>query len=263
VRAVAEAKKPLFCEKPLASTLEDTKKLVQTIKKAGIKCQIGFHRRFDPEFAEGERLIREGNIGKPVFVGGYSRDPFPPPPTSCDPSKGGGLFFDLMLHDFDLARFLVNDDVDRVFADESNLVVDGKGIHRFSDNATAHLRFKNGALAHFHASWHAWYGYDIRTEVHGSEGTILMGGFNSHEITMCLKDKGITKPKTFQTVGKIPHFMYRFKEAYIQEMIGFVECVLDDKPPIVNEDDALAAFQIAIAADRSASERKPVSVDEI
>jgi scyllo-inositol 2-dehydrogenase (NAD+) len=263
VAAVAQAGKPLFCEKPLASTLEDTKRLVTVIKQSGIQCQIGFQRRFDPDFGEGEKLIRAGAIGRPVFVGGYSRDPFPPPPTSCDPSKGGGLFFDMMLHDFDMARFLMKDDVDCVYADESNLVVDGKGIHRFSDNATAHLRFKKGGLANFHGSWHAWYGYDIRTEVHGSEGSILMGGFNSHEITLCLKEKGITKPMTFQTVGKIPHFMYRFKEAYIREMIAFVDCVLDDKAPMVNEDDALAAFRIAIAADQSASGKKPVSLDEI
>ena len=263
VTAVAQANKPLFCEKPLASTLEDTKRLAAVIKEAGIPCQMGFHRRFDPDFAEGEKMIREGIIGKPVFVSGYSRDPFPPPPTSCDPSKGGGLFFDMMLHDFDMARFLMKDEVSSVYADESNLVVDGKGIHRFSDNATAHLRFNNGGLANFHGSWHAWYGYDIRTEVHGSEGGILMGGINSHELTLMLKEKGITKPKTFQTQGKIPHFMYRFKDAYVQEMIAFVDCLLDNRKPLVNEDDALAAFRIAIAADRSASQRQPVSLESI
>lgn len=261
VAAVAEARLPLFCEKPLAANLKDTLHLVKVIKQAGIKCQMGFQRRFDPDFAEGEQMIREGYIGKPTFVGGISRDPFPPPPVSCDPSKGGGLFFDMMLHDFDMARFVMKDDVAAVFADEANLVVDAKGISRFSDNATAHLRFKNGALGHFHGSWHAWYGYDIRLEVHGSKGTLIMGGLNSHDITLCSEERGITKPKTYKTTGRIPHFMYRFREAYVREMTEFVDCVLEDRAPAVNEDDALAAFRIALAAANSAGARQPVVLE--
>lgn len=262
VTRVASSGKPLFCEKPLAGNLEETELLVRVIKNAGIKCMMGFHRRFDPDFAEGERMIRDGVIGDPVFVGGISRDPFPPPPVSCDPSKGGGLFFDMMIHDFDIARFFMADDVVSVFADESNLVVDSKGIDRFSDNATANLRFKKGGLANFHGSWHAWYGYDIRAEVHGSKGTLMMGGLNRLELTLCTKERGVCKPSTFQTEGRIPHFMFRFREAYVREMKAFIDCVMNDMPPPVNEDDGLAAFKIAVSASDSAANRRPVAISQ-
>ena len=261
VTTVVQAKKPLFCEKPLASSLEDNLRLAELIKQSGIKCQIGFQRRFDPAHAEAERLIREGGIGKPVYINGFSRDPFPPPPWACDPSKGGGLYIDFLLHDFDMARFLMNDEVQTVFATDSNLVVDSEGIEDFADNAAVTLRFKEGALANYHASMHAGYGYDIRTEVFGSDGNIMIGDLHRNAVTHCTKQGGISKPLTFQSQGKLPHFMVRFTEAYALEMQGFVDCVLNDRPAPINEDDALKAFRIAVAAGDSARRGEPVAVD--
>ncbi|HUV06906.1 MAG TPA: Gfo/Idh/MocA family oxidoreductase [Spirochaetia bacterium] len=260
VSAVAEAGKPLFCEKPLSDNLKDTLHLVKLIKQAGIQCQVGFHRRFDRAYAEAEQMIEEGAIGKPVYFHAVSRDPFPPPPWACDPERGGGLFIDMLLHDFDLARFLMKDEVASVFADETNLVVDGEGINRFADNVTASLRFEKGALGTAHASMHARYGYDIRSEVFGSEGGLLIGGLNSTELTLCTPERGISRPRTFLPEGDSPHFMVRFKEAYISEISAFVDCILDGAPVKVNEDDALKAFQVSLAAARSAGERKPVSL---
>lgn len=261
VTAVTEARKPLFCEKPLADNLEDTLKLAQRIKDSGILCQIGFQRRFDPPFAEAEQMIREGVIGTPVYYSTFARDPFPPPPWACDPNKGGGLFIDMLLHDFDLARFLMKDEVSWVFADETNLVVDSEGIKRFADNVTVSLHFKNGALGSAHASMHAGYGYDIRSEVFGSEGNLILGGLNRTDLTLCSAEKGITRPQTFQPEGKLPHFMIRFKEAYEREMKAFVDCVLDNRPPSVTEDDAINAFKIALAATQSAGIKQPVTVE--
>ncbi|MCD6122163.1 MAG: Gfo/Idh/MocA family oxidoreductase [Spirochaetales bacterium] len=260
VTAVAEAGKPLFCEKPLAGTLSDNLKLSKLIKKAGIICQMGFMRRFDPPCAEAEVMIKEGAIGKPVYFCGFSRDPFPAPPWACDPAKGGGLFIDVLIHDFDLARFLMEDEVLKIYADETNLVVNSQGINRFADNVTANLHFKGGALGTCHASMHAKYGYDMRTEIYGSEGNLILGGLNSTELTLCTAERGISKPLTFQTKDKIPHFMFRFKEAYVNEMAAFVESILYNKPPIVNEDDAVKAYRISIAAAKSAGVRKEVSV---
>ncbi len=261
VTAVIEAKKPLFCEKPLADNLEDTVTLAQKIKDSGILCQMGFQRRFDPPFAEAEQMIREGAIGKPVYFSTFARDPFPPPPWACDPNKGGGLFIDMLLHDFDLARFLMKDEVSWVFADETNLVVDSEGIKRFADNVTVSLHFKNGALGAAHASMHAGYGYDVRSEVFGSAGNLMLGGLNRTDLTLCSPEKGITRPQTFQPEGKLPHFMIRFKEAYEREMKAFVDCVLDNTPPSVTEDDAIEAFKIALAATKSAGQKQTVSVD--
>jgi scyllo-inositol 2-dehydrogenase (NAD+) len=261
VTAVTEARKPLFCEKPLADNLDDTLKLAQLIKDSGILCQIGFQRRFDPPFAEAEQMIREGVIGKPVYYSAFARDPFPPPPWACDPNKGGGLFIDMLLHDFDLARFLMKDEVAWVFADETNLVVDSEGIERFADNVTVSLHFQHGALGTAHASMHAGYGYDIRAEVFGSEGNFILGGLNRSELTLCSAEKGITRPQTFQPEGKLPHFMIRFKEAYEREMKAFVDSVLDNTSPSVTEDDAINAFKIALAATKSAGIKQSVTVE--
>ena len=262
VTAVVQAKLPLFCEKPLADNIADNIKLAKMIKKSGIKFQIGFNRRFDPDNAIAEKMIREGYIGKPVFFNAFSRDPFPPPPWDCDPSKGGGLFIDMLLHDFDLARFFMKDEVESVFASEANMVVNGKGIKRFADNVTANLKFKNGALANFHASMHAGYGYDVRSEVFGSAGNLIIGGLNRTEITLCSPDKGITRLQTFKPEGKMPHFMIRYKEAYVLEMESFIDSVINNKLITVNEEDASKAFHIAIAASKSAEKGIPVFLDK-
>lgn len=260
VTAVAAAGKPMFVEKPLAGTMEDNRHLAKLIKDAGVTCQIGFNRRFDPPYVEAEQMILDGAIGKPVFFNGFSRDPFPPPPWACDPSRGGGLFIDMQLHDFDTARFLMRDEVVRVYAEETNLVVDSQGINRFADNVTVNLRFKGGALGNCHASMHAEYGYDMRTEVYGSNGNIMIGGLNRAEVTLCTLDKGISKPATYQPEGKMPHFMVRFQEAYAREIAAFVECVLEGERPKVTEDDAVAAFEISMAAVRSAGDGIPVEL---
>jgi predicted dehydrogenase len=260
VNAVVQTGKPLFCEKPLASTLEDSEELADLIKNAGIPCQIGFMRRYDPPCAQAKELITAGAIGRPTYFCGFSRDPFPPPPWACNPATGGGLFIDMLIHDFDLARFLMGDDVAEVFADETNIVVDNQGIDRFADNVTVNMHFRNGALGHSHASVHAGYGYDMRTEVFGSEGNLSLGGLNKTELTLSTKERGIAKPFTFQSEGRIPHFMYRFSEAYQKEMEAFVHCLLDGKSPEVNEDDALAAYRISLAATESAGTGLPVQI---
>lgn len=261
VTAVAESGKPLFCEKPLADNIDDTLRMATMIKEAGLLCQMGFQRRFDPPFAEAEQMIREGAIGKPVYYSAFARDPFPPPPWACDPNKGGGLFIDMLLHDFDLARFLIKDEVAWVFADETNMVVDSEGIERFADNVTVSLHFTHGALGTAHASMHAGYGYDIRAEVFGAEGNLILGGLNRSDLTVCSAGKGITRPQTFQPEGKFPHFMIRFKEAYEREMTAFVDCVIENRTPSVTEDDAVKAFQIALAATDSAGLKQPVAVE--
>ena len=260
VTAVAEAGKPMFCEKPLASTLEDSLKLRDIVKAAGVKCQLGFQRRFDPAHAAAEAAIREGKIGRPVYINAYARDPFPPPPWAMDPSKGGGLYIDFLLHDFDMARHLLKDEVESVYADETNLVVDGQGIERFADNAIVTLRFKGGALATYHCGMHAEYGYDIRTEVHGAKGNLIIGGLNKVDMTICTLNGGISKPITYQKDDKLPHFVVRFMDAYRLELEAFVRSVLDDTPPSVTVDDSIRAFAVAMAAGQSAGRHQPVQM---
>jgi scyllo-inositol 2-dehydrogenase (NAD+) len=261
VEAAVGQGKPLFCEKPLAGNLEDTLHLVELIEDSGIKCQVGFNKRFDPAYAEAKRLIRGGSIGRPVFMSAYARDPHPPPPWARDPSRGGGLFVDLLLHDFDAARFLMEDEVDSVYSEETNLVVDAGGVGRFADNVVATLRFRSGALGTFHGSMHAEYGYDSRSEVFGATGNIMIGALASTEITLC-DDKGIRKPKTFHSEGNEPHFMIRYRESYRRELAAFVECLLNGTAPPVTQQDGLAAFRIALAAQKSAGRQAPVRVED-
>lgn len=260
VTAVVLTGKPLFCEKPLASTLDDSIKLADLIKNAGIPCQIGFMRRYDPPCAQAKVMIAEGAIGSPVYFCGFSRDPLPPPAWACNPATGGGLFIDMLIHDFDLARFLMADDIVEVFAEETNLVVDSQGIDRFADNVTVSMRFQNGGLGHSHASMHAGYGYDMRTEVFGSEGNLSLGGLIKTELTLSTKERGVSRPYTYQSHGRIPHFMYRFGEAYQREMEAFVQCLIDGKMPEVDEDDALAAYRVALAATESAGTRRLIHI---
>lgn len=260
VTAVVESGKPLFCEKPLASTLEDTIKLADLIKTGGHPFQVGFMRRFDPPCARAKEMIAEGAIGRPVYFCGFSRDPVPPPPWACNPATGGGLFIDMLIHDFDLARFLMGDDIVEVYAEDANLLVDSQGIERFADNATVSTKFRGGGLGHSHASMHAGYGYDMRSEVFGTEGNLSLGGLNQTELTLCTSGCGISKPETFLSQGRIPHFMYRFGDAYRNQLEAFVQCLLDGKKPSVDEDDALAAYRVALAATESAATHSVVSL---
>ena len=262
VTAAAEAGKPIFCEKPLAGSLDETRQLISVIRGSQIKCQVGFQRRYDPSYVEAEKMIRDQCIGNPVYVSGCSRDPFPAPPWAMDSSKGGGLYIDFLLHDFDMARFLLRDEVETVYADDANLVVDSQGIESFADNAVVMLHFKGGALATFHASMHAEYGYDIRTEVHGSKGSVMIGGLHRAEVTLCTLDRGISRPHTYHQDGDVPHFVVRFKEAYRSELAAFVDCVLDNSAPRVTEDDALQALRIAVAAGDSARQKRPVPLSD-
>jgi predicted dehydrogenase len=263
VTAVAEAGKPVFCEKPLASSLDDTRFLVDTIDQAGIVCQIGFNRRHDPDHLHARQLIADGRIGTPTYLRSNIRDPFPPPPWALDPNTGGGLFFDMLIHDIDAARMLMGAEITSVYAQTANLVVDPQGIDGFADNATVAFTFDTGALGHFHGSVHARYGYDIRAEIFGADGAIELGRLNHRDVTLRTERDGLTQPTTFQTRDGIPHAFSRFPDAYRDEIIAFVDSITNGTPVSVDHHDALAAFRVALACQRSADEQRPVEVAEV
>jgi predicted dehydrogenase len=263
VTAVAAAGKPLFCEKPLASTLDDTLQLIETIESTGIACQIGFNRRHDPDHLKAREFISSGAIGTPTYLRSNIRDPFPPPPWALNPNTGGGLFMDMLIHDIDAARMLMGEEIVSVFASTANLVVDPEGIEGFADNATVSFTFANGALGQFHASVHARYGYDVRAEVFGSDGNIEIGRLNQHDVTVMTEPGGLTQPSTFQTRDGIPHAMFRFADAYRDEIIAFADTIANGTAPSVDHHDALAAYRVAVACQRSATQRRQVDLTEI
>lgn len=260
VTAVAAAGKPLFCEKPLASTLDDTMLLVDTIDKAEIICQIGFNRRHDPDHLDARKLIASGAIGTPTYLRSNIRDPFPPPPWALDPNTGGGLFIDMLIHDIDAARMLLGAEITSVYAQTANLVVDPEGIDGFADNATVALTFDTGALGQLHGSVHARYGYDIRAEVFGADGAIEIGRLNHRDVTLRTEADGLTQPSTFQTRDGVPHAFTRFPDAYRNEIVAFVDTIANGTIPTVDHHDALAAFRVAYACHQSVAEDKAIDL---
>ncbi len=255
VIAAAQARKAIFCEKPLAISLADTRTALDAVAQAGVPLQVGFMRRFDAAYMRAKALIDEGRIGQPVTFKGVGRDPFCPNPLFADPAKSGGLLIDMGIHDFDLARWLMGSEVERVSAEGSLLVCDTLKAVGDIDNAVVNLRFVNGALGNVEVSRNAFYGYDIRTEVLGSEGALNIGVYQQTPVLL------LTREGAQHDI--VPYLMERFGPAYSAQIAHFAECLRDNKPPAVGGADALAAFEIGLAATRSVQESRPITLAEV
>jgi len=224
---------------------------------------MGFNRRHDPDHLRAREIIARGGIGTPTYLRSQIRDPFPPPPWALDPNTGGGLFIDMIIHDIDAARMLMGCEITSVYALTANLVVDPEDIEDFADNATVALTFATGALGHFHGSVHARYGYDVRAEVFGADGAIEIGRVDQDSVTVMTEAGGLSRPSTFQTRDGIPHAMFRFADAYRNEIAAFADTVAAGTKPSVDHHDALAAFRVATACQISATEGRPVQLSEL
>ena len=255
VIAAAKAGKAIFCEKPLALTLEETGSMVEAIANAQVPLQVGFMRRFDAAYQRAKTLIDDGQIGYPVTFKSLSRDPFCPPGNYLDPAKSGGLILDMAIHDFDLARWLVGSEVERVTAEGTVLVCNDLASVGDIDNALVNMRFVNGALGNIEASRNAFYGYDIRTEVLGSEGAVMIG-VQQHTPVLLLNRTGAHH-------DVMPYLMERFGDAYRAQLQHFIDCLRKGQSPSVSGAEALAACKIGIAATRSYQTGRPVILSEL
>lgn len=235
IEEAAAAGKHIFCEKPIDLNVETTRSAIAAAKKAGVKLQIGFNRRFDPDFKRVKDLVIGGKIGAVHAVTITSRDPEPPPMEYVKGS--GGLFLDMTIHDFDMARFIAGE-VKTVYAEAAALVDPALAALGEVDSAALTLTHQNGALTTILNSRKAVYGYDQRLEVFGTEGLAEAGS----------KEPGF--------------FLDRYREAYILEMTEFIDCVRDDRAPSVTGEDGLEALILGLAANRSLVERRPVAVKE-
>ena len=175
VVAAAQAGKAIFCEKPLALSLEQTHAALAAVEHAGVLLQVGFMRRFDPAYQQARALIDAGRIGRPITFKAVGRDPSCPPLEYANPAHSGGLVLDMGIHDFDLARWLMSSEVERVSAEGALLVCDEFSKVGDIDNAVINLRFASGALGNVEVSRNARYGYDVWTEVLGTEGAVIVG----------------------------------------------------------------------------------------
>lgn len=249
---VAKAGKHIFCEKPLALDLKSIDEALTTVEEAGVKLQVGFNRRFDKSFKRVHEIVGSGEIGRPCILHIISRDPEPPAMEFLRVS--GGMFLDMTIHDFDMARYLLGD-IEEVYAIGKVLVSPEFEDIGDVDTNVLTLKFANGAIGTIDNSRHAVYGYDQRLEVFCSKGVAMAG--NESENTVI---KG--NPEGLHA-SRIPHFfMQRYAPCYIEEVRQFIECVRDDKPTPTNGIDGRMAVVLGHAAWRSVYENRPVKVSE-
>ncbi len=250
----AQAGKQIFCEKPIALDLAAIDHALEVVQQAGVKLQIGFNRRFDPNFRRVHEVVAEGQIGKPQVLRITSRDPAPPPIDYVRVS--GGIFLDMTIHDFDMARFLMGQEVETVYAAAGVMVDPRIGEAGDVDTAVVTLHFANGSLGVIDNSRQAVYGYDQRVEVFGSAGAVSAD--NNYPNTALISDA--------QRVHRdlpLNFFMERYVESYVNEMRAFVDCVVNDSPPPVTGRDGRIPVVMGYAAKKSAAEGRPVSLAEV
>jgi myo-inositol 2-dehydrogenase/D-chiro-inositol 1-dehydrogenase len=252
LEAAAVAGKHVFCEKPLDHDPVRIETALAAVQRAGVQLQVGFNRRFDAGFRRLAAGVRDGEIGTPEILRITSRDPQAPPLDYVRAS--GGLFLDMTIHDFDLARFLVGDEIVEVHATGAALVDPEIGAAGDIDTAVVQLRFARGALGCIDNSRRAVYGYDQRAEVHGSRGCLVAGN-TAPTMVQRWDDGGQTAER--------PHFFFleRYRDAYVDELRAFVDCVVRGGTPPVTGRDGLQATRVACAAQRSLAERRPVAVE--
>ena len=202
VQAAAQAGKHIFCEKPLSQNLGDCDKAIGAVKKAGVKLQMGFMRHYDPPYRVAKEKIDAGVIGKPVMFKSTGRDPKRTSLEFARRENSGGMIMDMGVHEFDLARWLMGREVERIFSEGGCLAYPELKEVGDIDNAVINLRFANGAVGNIDLSRNAVYGYDIRTEVLGTEGSLWIG-YLQQTPTLVLTRQGVTH-------DTVPYFMERF-----------------------------------------------------
>lgn len=243
--------KAIFCEKPLSISLPEAREMQRGVESSGVFFQMGFMRRFDRGYVAAKRKIEAGEIGTPVVFKSSSRDPYRPSLEYLDPAHSGGLFVDCGIHDLDLARWYMGD-IASIYSIGGTLAYPEMKEIGDIDNAVASLYFESGALGTIDLSRNGVYGYDIRTEILGTAGTLKIGYLRETPILVMTKD-GITH-------DTVPYFTERFEQAYITQLQDFVENILADKQPGVTCADGVAALQASAAATLSYKENRPVKI---
>jgi myo-inositol 2-dehydrogenase/D-chiro-inositol 1-dehydrogenase len=254
VEEAAIAGKQIFCEKPIDQNLAAIDRALAAVDQAGVTLQVGFNRRFDPNFARIRTLIAAGAIGSPQLLHIISRDPEPPPPEYA--AVSGGIFLDMTIHDFDMARFLMGEEVVEVFAAASVLVDPRIGEAGDFDTTLITLRFASGALGVIDNSRKAIYGYDQRAEVLGSLGSVSSNNNYPNQVT--LSDAASVRRDL-----PLHFFMDRYTESYVNELRAFVDCVRNGAPPPVSGADARLPILMGLAAKRSVVDHRPVRLYEV
>lgn len=249
----AKAGKQVFCEKPISFDLAEIDAALQVVAAQGVKLQIGFNRRFDLNHVRLKQAIERGEIGEPHTMMIISRDPAPPPIEYVRVS--GGLMMDMMIHDFDMCRFLLGE-VDEIYAVGDVKIDPAIGEVGDIDTAKVMLRFANGVIGTIDNSRRAVYGYDQRVEVFGSGGAARTGNWYPNAVTVS-DAKGVRRDQPMH------FFLDRYIDSYVAEMLAFVDAIENDKAVPVTGHDGRAPVVMALAGMRSMRENRPVKLSEI
>jgi len=254
IEEAAAAGKHIFCEKPIDFDLARIDRALEAVDKAGVKLQVGFNRRFDPNFKRVREMVAAGKIGTPHILRITSRDPGPPPIEYIKVS--GGIFLDMTIHDFDMARYLIGSEASEVYATGGVMVDPEIGQAGDIDTAVITLLFENGTIGTIDNSRKAVYGYDQRVEVFGSEGMVAVSN-NTPDKAVYSNAEGVH--------SSLPLFFFveRYTESYVAEMKEFIECIQQDKTPSVTGIDGRIPVVMGYAAMKSYEENRPVKLSEV
>ncbi|MBS4208875.1 Gfo/Idh/MocA family oxidoreductase [Bacillus sp. FJAT-50079] len=239
----AENGKQVFVEKPLTQELDEADEVIEVIEKQKTICQVGFMRRFDPAYAEAKKRIDAGDIGTPLYFKGVSRDGNVPHEEFIKHS--GGIFLDIAIHDYDIARYLMNQEVSSITSNGNILLDSNQFMKKYQDvdQGLSYLTFDSGASGDIETMRVAPYAYDIRGEVVGTEGAIQIGSMRNNDVNIFTKNGS--------SHDLIQDFPSRFNDAYLLEMVHFIDCLQKGQQPVCTAIDGKVALEIATAATKS------------
>ncbi len=251
--AAAAAGRHVFCEKPLALCLGEADAALAAVERAGVILQVGHMRRYDPPYLAARERIDAGEIGEIVVFKSVGRDQETSHAGACQVEANGTLFHDSTTHDFDLARWLTGDEIVEVHAYGSTVAIPELKQAGGFDAGIVNLQFASGAIGNIESFMDAKYGYDIRTEIVGTRGTLFVGALRQTALTV------MTRAGSSHDV--IAHWLTRFAIAYLSEIRDFVDSVRHDRMPRVTGQDGRRSLAAAVAAVESLRERRPVRVE--
>lgn len=255
----AQSKKHILLEKPMALNLEECDGIINVTKDNGVLLQLGFMRRFDPEFVAAYKLIASGEIGTPMMVKSLTHGPGLPPPWARDLKTSNGNLAEVNSHDWDCVRWLMNSNYERVHVEVANFKGKERGVdvENYYDNSLVNIKFESGGLGSISCVCPCDYGYDARVEIIGTKGIMQIGELKGQAIVVCTdRDQGLITP-IYRT------WPQRFEWGYIREMEHFIDCIQKDSQPIVGGDEGRWAVAGVLAGTKSFLEERPVYLNEL
>jgi myo-inositol 2-dehydrogenase/D-chiro-inositol 1-dehydrogenase len=254
VKQAARCGKHIFCEKPIANGVAETKEVLDVVAAAGVVFQLGFNRRYDPNFIKLKELCSSGELGDIHVINISSRDPVRPAIEFV--AHSGGMFVDMMIHDFDMLRYLTGSEIVEVYANGEVLIDPRIGEADDVDTAVVVVKLANGAICTIDNSRETHYGYDQRVEVFGSKGSAYAKNKTGHNVEVSTKE-GVEKDRPLH------YLVERYMDSFGVEIRGFISALRQGIPPTVGGVDGLKALLGSVAADQSARENRPVRISSV